>query len=216
MFPTQTYSNGPGPRGSPLYSGQYPSGISYLPPLQRPTLLPHSRVGSRARRPKGRCKHPLIGALPLMRICQSTSKTRQDKTTMKVVVGLCAVLPFRGRPLLTGPWLLNLILHWQHSLHGTRQKWTDLSHHAQLSMCTSRDKMAASGMEFSVLIECEFVAVGSWKVGWWWFFLHKICTRPIGRLVSQFYSSSGCFYPSWTTGRVVSSNTVQGSGTFCW
>ena len=40
------------------------------------------------------------------------------------------------------------------------------------------------------------------------FFLHKICTRPIGRLVSQFYSSLGCFYPSGTTGRVVSSNTV--------
>ena len=38
-------------------------------------------------------------------------------------------------------------------------------------------------------------------------FLHKICTRPIGRLVSQFYSSLGCFYPSGTTGRVVSSNT---------
>ena len=28
---------------------------------------------------------------------------------MQVVVGLCAVLPFRGRPLLTGPWLLNSI-----------------------------------------------------------------------------------------------------------
>ena len=40
-------------------------------------------------------------------------------------------------------------------------------------------------------------------------FLHKICTRPIGRLVSQFYSSLGCFYPSGTTGRVVSSNTDQ-------
>ena len=39
------------------------------------------------------------------------------------------------------------------------------------------------------------------------FFSHKICTRPIGRLVSQFYSSLGCFYPSGTTGRVVSSNT---------
>ena len=57
-------------------------------------------------------------------------------------------------------------LNWQHLLQGTRQKWTDLSHHAQLSMCTSRDKMAASGMDFSVLIECEFVAVVSWKVGW--------------------------------------------------
>ena len=68
---------------------------------------------------------------------------------------------------------LNSILHWQHSLQGTRQKWTDLSHHAQLSMCTSRDKMSASGMEFSVLKECEFVAVVSWKVGWWWFFYTK-------------------------------------------
>ena len=75
-------------------------------------------------------------------------------------------------------------------------------------MCTSRDKMAASGMEFTVLIECEFVAVVSWKVGWLWFFLHKICTRPIGRLVSQIYSSLGCFNPSGMTGRVVSSNTV--------
>ena len=83
------------------------------------------------------------------------------------------MLPFRGRPLLTGPWLLNSIPHWRHSLQGTRQNWTDLSHHAQLSMCTSRDKMAASGMEFSVLIECEFVAVVSWKVGWWWFFHTK-------------------------------------------
>ena len=72
-------------------------------------------------------------------------------------------------------------LHWQHSLEGTR-------HHAQLSMCTNRDKMAASGKEFSVLIECEFVAVVAWKGGWLWVFLHKICTRPIGRLVSQFYS----------------------------
>ena len=117
------------------------------------------------------------------------------------------MLPFRGRPLLTGPWLLNSIPHWRHSLQGTRQNWTDFSHHAQLSMCTSRDKMAASGMEFSVLIECEFVVAVSWKVGWWCFFSHKICTRPIGRLVSQFYSSLGCFYPSGTTGRVVSSNT---------
>ena len=100
-------------------------------------------------------------------------------------------------------------LHWQHSLQRTRQKWTDLSHHAQLSMCTSRDKMAATGMEFIVLIECEFVAVVSWKVGWLCFFLHKICTRPIGWLVSQFYSSLGCFYPSGTTGQVVSSNTGE-------
>ena len=92
---------------------------------------------------------------------------------MKVVVVLCAVLLLTGRPLLTGPWLLNSIVHWQHSLQGTSQKWTDLSHHAQLSMCTSRDKMAASGMEFSVLIECEFVAVFSWKVGWLWFFYTK-------------------------------------------
>ena len=28
---------------------------------------------------------------------------------MKVVVGLCTVLPFTGRPLLTGPWLHNSI-----------------------------------------------------------------------------------------------------------
>ena len=54
------------------------------------------------------------------------------------------------------------------------------------------------------------------------FFLHKICTRPIGRLVSQFYSSLGCFYPSGTTRRVVSSNTalkvtllIQGSCYAC-
>ena len=67
----------------------------------------------------------------------------------------------------TGPQL-----NWHHSLQGTRQKWTDVSHHVQLSMCTSRDKMAASGMEFSVLIECEFVAVVSWKEGWLCFFFH--------------------------------------------
>ena len=91
---------------------------------------------------------------------------------MKVVVVLCAVLPFTGRPLLTGPWLLNSKFT-QHSLQGTRQKWTGLSHHAQPSMCTSRDKMAASGVEFSVLIECEFVAVVSWKVGWLCFFNTK-------------------------------------------
>ena len=100
-------------------------------------------------------------------------KSETCLSTTKVVVGLCAVLPFRGRPLLTGPWLLNSIPHLRHSLQGTRQNWTDLSHHAQLSMCTSRDKMAASGMEFSVLIECEFVAVVSWKVGWWCFFHTK-------------------------------------------
>ena len=29
-------------------------------------------------------------------------------SAMKVVVGLCAVLPFTDWPLLTGPWLLNL------------------------------------------------------------------------------------------------------------
>ena len=39
------------------------------------------------------------------------------------------------------------------------------------------------------------------------FILQIICTRPIRRLVSQFYSSLGCFYPSGMTGRVVSSNT---------
>ena len=97
-------------------------------------------------------------------------------------------------------------LHWQHSLQGTSQKWTDLSHHAQLRMRTSRDKMAASGMEFSVLIECEFLAIVSWKVGY--VFFPQICTPPIWRLVSQFYSSLGCFYLSGTTGWVVSSNTA--------
>ena len=73
-------------------------------------------------------------------------------------------------------------------------------------MCTSRDKMAASGMEFSVPIVwiCCCSLMKSWLII---LFLHKICTRPIGRLVSQFYSSLGCFYPSGTTGRVVSSNT---------
>ena len=65
-------------------------------------------------------------------------------------------------------------LHWQHSLQGTRQIWTDLSHHAQVSMCTSRDKMAASRMEFSILIECGFVAVVSWKVGWLCFFTQNL------------------------------------------
>ena len=80
----------------------------------------------------------------------------------------------RSSKLAAAPnwWLLNSKFT-QHSLQGTRQKWTGLSHHAQLSMCTSRDKMAASGMEFSVLIECEFVAVVSWKVGWLCFFNTK-------------------------------------------
>ena len=115
---------------------------------------------------------------------------------MKVVVGLCAVLPFTSR--LTGPWSLNSVWsHWQHSLQGTRQKWTDLSHHAQLSMCTSRDKTAASRMEFNALIQSEFVAVVSWKVGWLCFFF----------TTQNLHSSLGCFYPSGTTGRVVSSNT---------
>ena len=128
---------------------------------------------------------------------------------MKVVVGLCAVLPFRGRPLLMGPWLLNSRLNYTDSIHcrGPDKKWTNLSHHAQLSTCTSRDKMAASGMEFSILKECEFVAVVSWKVGWWCFFT-QICTHPIGRLGSQFYLSLCCFNPYGTTPRVVSSNTV--------
>ena len=77
-------------------------------------------------------------------------------------------------------------------------------------MCTSRDIMAASGMEFSVPIVwiCCCSLMKSWLI---MFFLHKICTRPIGRLVSQFYSSLGCFYLSGTTGRVVSSNTAPDS-----
>ena len=90
-----------------------------------------------------------------------------NKRYISLMIKHCAVLPFTVRLLLTGLWLLNLVWsHWQHSLQGTRQKWTDLSHHAQLSMCTSRDKMAASRMEFSALIQSEFVAVVSWKLGW--------------------------------------------------
>ena len=95
----------------------------------------------------------------------------------------------------------------QHPLQGTRQKRTGLSHHAQLSVCTNRDKMAVSRMEISTPTHGEFVAVVSWKVGWLCFFLHKICTRPIGRLVSQFYSPLGNIYPSGMTRWVVSSNT---------
>ena len=91
---------------------------------------------------------------------------------MKVVVCLCAVLPFTGWPLLTSPWLLSSITLTAFTA-GDQKKWTDLSHHAQLSMCTSRDKMAASGMEFSILIKCEFVAVVSWKIGWLWVFFTK-------------------------------------------
>ena len=102
------------------------------------------------------------------------------------------------------------LLDWQHSLRGTK-KWTDLSHHAQLSMCTSRDKMAASGdgiQRSNRVWICCCNLMKSWLIMG---FLHKICTRPIRRLVSQFYSSLGCFYPSGTTGRVVSSNTVKES-----
>ena len=82
------------------------------------------------------------------------------------------MLPFTGTPLLTGPWLLNSITLTAFTA-GHQKKWTDLSHHAQLSMCASRDKMAASGMEFSVLIECGFVAVVSWKGGWLCFIYTK-------------------------------------------
>ena len=88
---------------------------------------------------------------------------------MKVVVVLCAVLPFTGRPLLTGPWLLKSIILTAFTV-GDQTKLTDLSHHAQLNMCTSRDRMAASGMEFSVPIQCEFVAVVSWKVDYVFFY----------------------------------------------
>ena len=99
-------------------------------------------------------------------------------------------------------------LHWQNSLQGTRQKWTDLSHHAQLSMCTSRDKMDASGMEFSDLIECEFVAVVSWKVGWLCFFYTKFALVRSDDWWVSFTCPWAGFYLSRTTGRVVSSNTV--------
>ena len=68
------------------------------------------------------------------------------------------------------------------------------------------------GIQRSNIIECEFVAVVSWKVGWWCFFFYT--KFALGRLVSQFYSSLACFYPSGTTGRVVSSNT--GPFTYGW
>ena len=51
-----------------------------------------------------------------------------------------------------------------YSLQGARPKWTDLSHHAQLRMCTSRAKMAASWMKFSAIIQTEFVVIVSWKL----------------------------------------------------
>ena len=96
------------------------------------------------------------------------------------------------------------------SIHcrGPDKKWTDLSHHAQLSMCTSRDKMSASGMDFSILIECEFVAVVSWKVGWLCFFTQNLHSsdRTTGESVLLVL---GLFLPIWDE-QVVSSNTE------CW
>ena len=96
-------------------------------------------------------------------------------------------------------------LHWQHSLQGTRHKWTDLFHHAHLSMCTSRDKMAASGMELGILIEYEFVAVVSWKVCWLCFFYTKFALiRPDDWWVSFTHP----WAVSTSPGQVVNSNTT--------
>ena len=106
-------------------------------------------------------------------------------------------------------------LNWQHSLQGTRQKWKDLSHHAQLSMCTSRQNGCfRDGIQRSnrVWICCCSLMKSRLIM----FILHIICTRPIGRLVSQFYSSLGCFYPSGTTRRVVSWNTELPAPLGCW
>ena len=122
-----------------------------------------------------------------------------------VVVVLCALLPFTGWPLLTGPWLLNSISTDSINCRVPDKNWQIFPIMHNWACAPAETKWLLPGWN-SVWIECEFVAVVSWKVGWLWFFLHKICTRPIGRLVSQFYSSLGCFYPSGTTGRVVSSN----------
>ena len=68
--------------------------------------------------------------------------------------------------------------------------------------------VSADGL--ALLAWCYHICCCSLMKSWLiMFFLHKICTRPIGGLLSQFYSSLGCFYSSGTTGRVVNSNTVH-------
>ena len=125
---------------------------------------------------------------------------------MKVVVGLSAVLPLTGWPLLTGPWLLNSYLLTaftagdQTKMDSSFPSCTTEHVHQQRQNGSFRDGLQRSNRVWI----CCCSLMKSWLI---MFFLHKICTRPIGRLVSQFYSSLGCFYPSGTTGRVVSSNT---------
>ena len=126
---------------------------------------------------------------------------------MKVVVGLSAVLPFTGWPLLTGPWLLNSIKLTaftagdQTKMDRSFPSCTTEHVHQQRQNGSFQDGLQRSNRVWI----CCCSLMKSWLI---MLFLHKICTRPIGRLVSQFYSSLGCFYPSGTTGRVVSSNTV--------
>ena len=125
---------------------------------------------------------------------------------MKVVVGLSAVLPLTGWPLLMGPWLLNSYLLTaftagdQTKMDSSFPSCTTEHVHQQRQNGSFRDGLQRSNRVWI----CCCSLMKSWLI---MFFLHKICTRPIGRLVSQFYSSLGCFYPFGTTGRVVSSNT---------
>ena len=127
---------------------------------------------------------------------------------MKVVVGLSAVLPFTGWPLLTGPWLLNSIKLTaftagdQTKMDRSFPSCTTEHVHQQRQNGSFRDGLQHSNRVWI----CCCSLMNSWLI---MLFLHKICTRPIGRLVSQFYLSLGCFYPSGTTGRVVSSNTAM-------
>ena len=125
---------------------------------------------------------------------------------MKVVVGLSAVLPFTGWPLLMGPWLLNSFTLTaftagdQTKMDRSFPSCTTEHVHQQRQNGSFRDGLQRSNRVWI----CCCSLMKSWLI---MFFLHKICTRPIGRLVSQFYSSLGYFHPSGTTGRVVSSNT---------
>ena len=127
---------------------------------------------------------------------------------MKVVVGLSAVLPFTGWPMLTGPWLLNSITLTaltagdQTKMDRSFPSCTTEHVHQQRKNGSFRDGLQHSNRVWI----CCYSLMKSWLI---MLFLHKICTRPIGWLVSQFYLSLGCFYPSGTTGRVVSSNTVD-------
>ena len=127
---------------------------------------------------------------------------------MKVVVGLSAVLPFTGWPLLTGPWLLNSIKLTaftagdQTKMDRSFPSCTTEHVHQQRQNGSFRDGLQRSNRVWI----CCCSLMKSWLI---MLFLHKICTPPIGRLVSQFYSTLGCFYPSGMTGRVVSSNTAE-------